>query len=253
MKKGNYYTGTSGLLLPYKNQQFYPAEFQGKSRLAVYGALFNSIEVNSTFYKLPMQTTIQKWAESVPAHFKFTFKLWREITHQKELQYNGDDVRRFMEIIAAAGDKKGCLLVQFPPGIRYNSLPRVKKLLAAIIKSDPHREWKLSVEFRHASWYREETYRLLDGFEAGMVIHDKTHSETPLEDMDLPFVYVRFHGPAGDYKGSYDDSFLYEYAHYIRDWRKAGKDVYVYFNNTIGDALKNLDALKSYVENDHDK
>ena len=253
MKKETYYTGTSGLLLPYKNQQFYPAAFHGKSRLSVYGALFNSIEINSTFYKLPLQKTIQKWAESVPAHFKFTFKLWKEITHQKELNFNTEDVRRFMEIIAAAGSKKGCLLIQFPPGVHYNSFPRVKKLLAAIIKADPQREWKLSIEFRHSSWYREETYRLLNSLEAGMVIHDKTHSESPLEEMELPFVYVRFHGPAGDYKGSYDDSFLHEYAHYIRDWLEAGKEVYVYFNNTMGDALKDLDVLRSYVKSVHDK
>lgn len=253
MKRGNYYTGTSGLLLPYKNQQFYPAEFQGKSRLSVYGALFNSIEINSTFYKLPMQTTIQKWADSVPAHFKFTFKLWREITHQKELNFNTEDVRRFMAIIAAAGDKKGCLLIQFPPGIHYNSLPRVKKILASIIKADPQREWKLSVEFRHSSWYREETYRLLNSCGAGMVIHDKTRAASPMEEMELSFVYVRFHGPAGDYKGSYDDSFLYEYAHYIRDWLEAGKEVYVYFNNTMGGALKDLDILRSYVGNVLDK
>ena len=248
MKKGTYYTGTSGLLLPYKNQQFYPAEFQGKSRLSVYGALFNSIEINSSFYKVPMQTTVKKWADSVPAPFRFTFKLWKEITHQKELAFNTTDVRHFMDVIAAAGTKKGCLLVQFPPSIRYNSIARVKKLLAAITKADPARAWRLCAEFRHASWYREETYRLLSDCQAGMVIHDKTHSATPLEEMDLPFVYVRFHGPDGDYKGSYDDSFLHEYAHYIREWLDAGKDVYVYFNNTIGEALKDLGRLRRYVE-----
>jgi uncharacterized protein YecE (DUF72 family) len=247
MKKGTYYTGTSGLLLPYKNQQFYPAAFQGKSRLFVYGALFNSIEINSSFYKVPMQSTVKKWAESVPAHFRFTFKLWQEITHQKELAFNTADVRRFMEVIDAAGTRKGCLLLQFPPGLRFNHLARVKQLLATVIKADPQREWKIAVEFRHASWYREETYRLLDSCKAGMVLHDKTNSASPMEEMDLPFVYVRFHGPAGDYKGSYDDSFLYEYAHYIRDWLKAGKDVYVYFNNTIGDALRDLHSLASYV------
>lgn len=250
MKKGTYYTGTSGLLLPFKNQQFYPAEFQGKSRLAVYGALFNSIEINSSFYKVPMAATVKKWADSVPASFRFTFKLSKEITHQKELSFNTADVRHFMEVIGACGTKKGCLLVQFPPAIRFNSIARVKILLTSIIKADPAREWKLCVEFRHATWYREETYRLLSSCDAGMVIHDKTHSETPLEEMELPFVYVRFHGPAGDYKGSYDDSFLYEYAHYIREWLNTGKDVYVYFNNTIGDALNNLYTLRGYVENE---
>lgn len=80
----DFYTGTSGLSLPFPKHSF-PPEFQDKSRLTFYASLFNSIEINSSFYKLPMASTVKKWAESVPDNFLFTFKLWREITHNKGL------------------------------------------------------------------------------------------------------------------------------------------------------------------------
>src|ERR1700744_2308217 len=111
----NYFAGTSGLGLPVPNKSHYPAEFTNKSRLCYYASLFNSIEVNSSFYKIPQAKTIRKWAADVPDGFRFTFKLWRGITHQKELLFDPADIGRFMEAIDAAGNHKGCLLVQLPP------------------------------------------------------------------------------------------------------------------------------------------
>lgn len=83
----NYYSGISGLILPVPNKEHYPAEFKEKSRLCYYASLFSSIEVNSSFYRIPQAKTIAKWADDVPADFKFTFKLWRGITHEKGLVF----------------------------------------------------------------------------------------------------------------------------------------------------------------------
>jgi uncharacterized protein YecE (DUF72 family) len=110
----NYYSGISGLVLPVPNKTHYPAEFQDKSRLCYYASLFNSIEVNSSFYKVPQSKTVAKWVADVPASFKFTFKLWREISHVKGLAFNPADVQRFMQAIDTAGEKKGCLLDPVP-------------------------------------------------------------------------------------------------------------------------------------------
>ena len=66
-------------------------------------------------------------------------------------------------------------------------------------------------------------------------------------DTALPFVYLRFHGPGGSYRGSYEEDFLYEYAGYIKDWMAEGKVVYSYFNNTMGNAVGNLFKLKDMV------
>src|SRR4051812_43057690 len=95
-KLGQFYSGISGLVLPVPNKSLYPPEFRETSRLTYYASLFNSIEINSSFYKVPIAKTVNKWTTEVPDHFKFTYKLWREITHNKELLFNANDVDRFM-------------------------------------------------------------------------------------------------------------------------------------------------------------
>lgn len=242
-----YYSGTSGLLLPVPNKEFYPEAFKTKSRLCYYGSLFNSIEINSSFYKVPMASTVAKWASDTPDNFKFTFKLWRDVTHSKSLQFNAEEVNNFIDRIALAGEKKGCLLVQFPGSIKPVFMPEVKLLLTQIRIADPTAEWKVAVEFRHQEWYHQRTYDLLDSFQMGLVLHDKLRDGGAFVDMEADFVYVRFHGPGGNYRGSYDDQYLYEYASYIREWIADGKEVYVYFNNTMGSAIENMETLRAYV------
>ena len=242
-----FFSGTSGVVLPVPNKQFFPPEFQDKSRLNYYASLFNSVEINSSFYKVPQAITVGKWAESVPENFQFTFKLWREITHTKGLAFNPQDVDRFIETINAVGEKKGCLLVQFPPSLKISGARQFEKLLSSIVQADAERQWKVAVEFRNQSWYHEDIYELLEQVGIGLVIHDKPLSVTPLYDITEKFVYLRFHGPSGDYKGNYTDDFLYEYAEYIQEWNNEGKVVYVYFNNTMGNAVKNLMTLNGIL------
>ena len=246
MTEHNFYGGTSGLVSPIP-QRDHPPEFRDKSRLAYYASLFNSIEINSSFYKMPLKATVEKWAESVPADFRFTFKLWQGITHNKGLIFNSDDVFKFMDTINGAGSKKGCLLIQFPPGLAIQALPQLADLLQTIKKANERTGWSIAVEFRNKSWYTNECYNLLADNKAALVIHDMPDSETPLMEPDQDFVYLRFHGPDGGYRGSYTDGFLYEYSLYINEWREDGKIVYVYFNNTVGGALENLLTLKKYV------
>ena len=247
MKKDQppFFSGTSGLLTAVPQRDF-PPEHSDKSRLAYYALSLNSIEINSSFYKLPRAATVANWTTMVPADFRFTFKLWKEITHQKQLVFNPDAVEKFFEVIGHVGDKKGCVLMQFPPSVKVDLLPQFEQLLIAV--TEINKGWNIAVEFRHPSWYQETVYELLISYKAGLVYHDKTGCATPLIEPTGNFVYQRFHGPGGDYKGSYDDGFLYEYSLYIQEWRQDGKTVFVYFNNTAGDALKNLNLLKRYVD-----
>ena len=244
--KGDFYFGTSGLIVPINKRDF-PPEFKDSSRLNYYAAICNSIEINSSFYKLPMTATVNKWANDVPASFRFTFKLWRGITHNKGLVFNDDDVTRFMNVVNHAGDKKGCILVQFPPGVTAAERAQLSRLLAVINDANEAQQWNIAVEFRHRSWYNDDIYELLTGFGAGLVIQDMPASATPPILTAANFVYLRFHGPSGNYKGSYGDELLYEYSHYISEWRHDGMDVYTYFNNTAGDAWNNLTALAAHV------
>lgn len=98
-----------------------------------------------------MEATVQKWSASVPGHFRFTFKLWKEITHVKGLAFNPKDVNHFMQVIANADNKKGCLLVQFPPSLKIVNMGQLEKLLIAIQDTNLGQNWKVALEFRDKS------------------------------------------------------------------------------------------------------
>ncbi len=151
-----------------------------------------------------------------------------------------------MRAIAPARYKTGCLLIQFPPSVKVDKLNELQQLLAAV---DHYNEakWTIAVEFRDASWYERETAEILEEYKASVVMHDITASAPPLKFAAAENAYIRFHGPDGNYRGSYDDSVLKRKAAEIRELLRSDKQVYVYFNNTIGDANKNLDLLKSHV------
>lgn len=240
-----FFSGTSGLVLPIPKYRF-PAPFESASRLTYYASQLNSIEINSSFYKIPLPATVAKWAGSVHPDFRFTFKLWREITHNKGLDFNEEDVTRFFHTIDRVESKKGSLLIQFPASITAEYRMQLEKLLYVIKKAD-RQGWDLAVEFRDRSWYNEAIYGLLHAFDAALVIHDMPASATPWLEHSSEFIYIRFHGPAGDYRGGYSEDFLNEYALYIHEWIKEKKKVYLYFNNTVGEAWDNLQTMNALL------
>jgi len=242
---GIFRAGTSGLVLREPNKQAFPDEHKQKTRLAYYATLFNSIEINSSFYKPPLPVTFTKWSHMVPDDFQFAIKLWRDITHARGFAFSATDIALFMKAAANLGRKKGCLLIQLPPSITRSKIGPLKQLLEEVRTTGPG--WRLAVEFRDRSWYNDDTYQLLDTFKATLVLHDMPSSLilTPLDSAQ--FIYIRFHGIKGDYKGSYDLPHLQEFAEKIKTWLGQGKDVYTYFNNTIGDAVANLETLLSLV------
>lgn len=245
--KQSFYSGLSGLQLPIPKYLF-PPPYENASRLTYYASHFNSIEFNSSFYKIPQPGTVAKWAASVPEDFRFTFKLWKGITHNKGFNFNQEDVVAFFNSVNAVNEKKGCLLIQFPPGLGREYINQLEKLLGCINESNPSQEWKVAVEFRNRSWYDEEVYDLLEYYNATMVVQDIPKSATPLIDQKSDFLYIRFHGPTGNYRESYSEAFLREYSDLINEWIEDGKTIYVYFNNTMGDAFNNLKTLKSFVQ-----
>lgn len=242
----HFYSGLSGLQLPIPKYLF-PPPYENASRLTYYASIFNSIEFNSSFYKIPQPATVAKWAASVPEQFRFTLKLWKGITHNKSLDFKEEDVVAFINSVNSVQDKKGCLLIQFPPSLGREYSSQLENLLSCITDSDPAQDWKVAVEFRNTSWYQENVYDLLDFHKATMVIQDIPKSATPLLTPKSDFVYLRFHGPTGNYRESYSEDFLKEYAFLINEWKEEGKTVFVYFNNTMGDAYNNLEFLNNVV------
>jgi len=245
MDRGIFRSGTSGLVLSEPNKLHFPTEFQDKHRLIYYASKFNSIEINSSFYKIPLCRTYRNWSEMVPDDFQFTIKLWQGITHEET--YNQSDLERFFTAIGCLGGKKGCLLIQFAAKTKTD-FSGFNRLLESIRLLDTQREWRLAVEFRHSQWYAGEIYEILDEFDASLVMHDMPKCIPPGLNKKAAFAYLRFHGEKGDYRGTYSLLHLSDTANKIRCWLDQGKDVYAYFNNTIGDAVANLQILRALVE-----
>jgi uncharacterized protein YecE (DUF72 family) len=241
----SFYSGTSNVVVPIKQSQ-YPPEAKGASRLQYYAMLHSSVEINATFYKVPKRATIEKWGESVPHNFKFTFKVPKAVTHAKDLQFSGADLETFVAAVGGVGHKKGCLLVQLPPSIKQDMQEEVEGILEGL--SSDAKGWHIAVEFRHTSWYKSAVYRMLQHYGAGMVEHDLPKAPTPQVTVADDVKYLRFHGPEGTYRGSYDEPFLAGHANRIAAWVKEGKEVYVYFNNTLGAALGNVATLDACVQ-----
>lgn len=243
----SYHSGLSGLQLPIPKYQF-PPEHQSSSRLQYYSTIFNSLEVNSTFYKLPLKTTLAKWSDSVGQDFKFTIKVWKQVTHNRGLQFDEKDVDKVISVANNIGKKKGCFLIQFPPSTKIGSIDQLALLLKTF-RGKVKTHWRIALEFRDGSWYHRDTLALSKKYNAIIVTHDKANTPSPFIHETSDTVYVRFHGPSGDYRGSYSNDFLSEYASYVKDWLAYKKNVYVYFNNTMGNAFNNLNTLNKYVAN----
>jgi len=246
-QKGRIRIGISNTVVP-GNKKTFPPAFQLKSRLHYYSSIFNTIEVNKCFYKTPLLSTYEKWSKEVPEDFQFSLKVSKEITHAKHLQGDLACMRSFINAAGGAGDKKGCLLIQFPGKITLDYFDKVELILQEIQHLDPTGQWRIAVEFRNASWYTGETSELLDEYSATIVLHDFAKARNFNMAGKAGFVYLRFHGPKGDYRESYSDQFLKSKADEIRGWLSEGKDVYTYFNNTMGSAFDNAVTLKLLLE-----
>jgi uncharacterized protein YecE (DUF72 family) len=240
------YIGTSGIVIP-GNKQTFPDEFKNQSRLRYYSSLFNTLEINSSFYKIPLAKTFEKWADDVAENFTFTVKCWRGITHAKNLNFAKSDIELFMASINKLGKKSGCILIQFPASIGIFYLKKVASALEIISQHNTNQQWQLTIEVRHPSWYCDVAYEIFQQYNTAIVIHDMPGSPTPLTVPITDLIYLRFHGPTGSYNGSYNEEHIGSYAEKIESWRKNAKSTYVYFNNTIGAAFENAQLLKQMI------
>ncbi len=167
----------------------------------------------------------------------------------KALAFPVEDLDRFMEGLSAIdAPKRGCILVQFPASFKFLQWKLFLTLTEALCALNEPQGWHIAVEFRDTSWYRDQTSLFLKNHGISIVVHDKAGGAFSVDDTIADHVYVRFHGPEGDYKGSYEEAFLHEYATYIDAWLDLGKKVFVYFNNTMGNALSNMKTLRNEIK-----
>lgn len=216
--------GTSGWSYDHWRGLFYPEELPAREWLAYCARHFHSVEINSSFYRLPSAGTLAHWRDSVPGDFIFAVKASRFITHMKKLNDPRRTLKPFMDRVAVLGAKLGPILFQLPPHWRVNV-----ERLAAFLKVLP-KGHRYAMEFRDPSWFDPRVYELLADHNVAFCIFDLDGTLSPME-VSADFVYVRLHGPNGPYQGQYDDRALAGWADAFKRWRRGGREVYCYFDN----------------------
>ena len=210
--------------------------------LHFYVQKFDSVEINNSFYRLPIPDAVRDWRDHTPKGFGFSVKGSRYLTHMKKLKDPKPGVKNFFSRIDLLGKKLGPIVFQLPPRFDCNS-ERLQAFLVALPKKHIY-----SFEFRDPSWHRPEIYHLLERFNAACCIYELAGFQSPIE-LTADFVYVRLHGPSGPYQGLYTKKSLAMWAARIEKWRQRLKQVYVYFDNDqAGYAARNALQLKTLLQ-----
>ncbi|HEY3040405.1 MAG TPA: DUF72 domain-containing protein [Pyrinomonadaceae bacterium] len=241
---GSVHIGTSGWHYKHWLGRFYPDKLPAKKMFAFYARHFDTVEINNSFYHLPLSSTFDSWRDNSPKHFLFAVKGSRFITHMKKLTEPESSSLKFFDGVERLGEKLGPILFQLPPRWQVN----VERLSAFLDVIPKHHRYVF--EFRDESWLVREVFDALRKHNAAFCIHDLGGMQTPLE-ITADFTYVRFHGPgAAKYRGSYSTQALQRWAERISNWRTDLSGVYVYFNNDVGGAaIENAKTLKQMVNN----
>jgi uncharacterized protein YecE (DUF72 family) len=180
--------GTIGWSYSFWKGPFYPAKTAPKDFLAYYAKQFNTVEVDSTFYRIPTQQTVQNWAMQTPQGFLFSLKFPQLITHVKMLRDCQNDTAAFLNRVDLLGGKLGCLLLQFPPNFAASHWQDLADYLRSLPKG--HR---YVVEVRNKSWLNSDFYSLLRGNGVALA-----WSETPMMaqigEVTADFLYMRWEG-----------------------------------------------------------
>jgi uncharacterized protein YecE (DUF72 family) len=237
LSKGNVFIGTSGWM--YGDwQNFYPTGLKNQEYLAFYSKVFQTVEVNYSFYHFPRPATYKKWANQTQQDFVFALKLNRIITHIKRLSGAKTDFKRFLEDALSLAEKLGPILVQLPPSFRINP-DRLESFLDITLNTGQElkvsKPLKIGFEFRHQSWFEsDDVISILEKYNVALVFaHSSRYHYPEKEPVTADFIYLRFHGPQEMFASRYGEEELRPWAAKIKKWIHQGLDVYSYFNNDV--------------------
>lgn len=233
--------GCSGWNYPHWREVFYPPRLSESRWLEHYASVFDTVELNASFYRLPTRNSAERWAAATPERFCFAVKASRYLTHVKRMREVAKGfalLRERIEPLVDAG-KLGPILWQLP-----ESFHRDDERLAGALAALP--EGRHAFEFRHASWFVPEALELLREHGAALVIGDHPERPFQLHELTTDWTFVRFHVGRGK-GGNYTPAQLEEWAARIRAWRREA-DAYVYFNDDWhGHAVREAERLRELL------
>jgi uncharacterized protein YecE (DUF72 family) len=219
--------------------RLYPEGLGTGRWLSRYAEVFDTVEVNSTFYRLASRDAVARWVEQTPEEFVFAVKASRYLTHIRRLRDMEQGVERFYERIEpmVEAGKLGPVLWQLPENFR-----RDDDVLAGALRHLP--AGRHCFEFRHESWFAAGVYDLLREHGVALVIGDHPKRPFQTHERTADWTFVRFHHGHRGRRGNYSPGELEEWARRLRRWLRE-VEVYAYFNNDWeGFAVENGKTLK---------
>jgi uncharacterized protein YecE (DUF72 family) len=221
--------------------RLYPEGLPAKRWLARYAEEFDTVEVNSTFYRLASRDAVARWVDETPPGFLFAVKASRYLTHVRRLREIEQGIHRFYERITplVEADKLGPVVWQFPANFRREG-DALERVAAALELVPPGRH---CFEFRHESWFNPEVYALLGQHDAALVIGDHPRWPFQAHELTADWTLVRLHHGRRGRRGNYSKTELEEWARRVAQWRRRAQ-VFLYFNNDWeGFAVENARSL----------
>jgi uncharacterized protein YecE (DUF72 family) len=193
--------GTSGFSYKEWKGGFYPADLADKKMLSYYATRLGTVEINNTFYRMPKEELVLGWAAQVPTSFRFVLKAPQRITHRERLEGSEASLAEFLRVARILGERLGALLFQLPPFFKKDV-----ERLAAFLSLLPE-GLRCAFEFRHPSWFADDTYEALRVRKAALVGGDADDAEkSPPLVATADFGYLRLRAP------EYSDAALGEWA-----------------------------------------
>lgn len=232
--------GCAGWSLSRAVQPRFPAE---GTHLERYAAVLPAVEINSSFYRPHRGITYRRWAQSVPAAFRFSLKLPKTITHERRLVGTEVLLDAFLGDATALGNKLGCVLIQLPPSLRFDGGITESFLAALRVRF----AGDVALEPRHASWFEGSADRLLASMRVGRVAADPLPAPDAAEPGGDPtVVYYRLHGSPRIYYSGYDAEYLDDLAARLLAHVGPRSNVWCIFDNTaLGAAIENALGLRT--------
>jgi uncharacterized protein YecE (DUF72 family) len=235
--------GCSGWIYRSWAGDFYPPRCPQRRWLEHYATRFDTVELNTTFYRLPKRDAVAAWVTRTPDDFLYTVKASRYLTHMKRLTDLEQGIERLWERLEplAQSPKMGPVLWQLPPNFRRDD----DRLAAALTQLPVGHH---AFEFRHESWFAPDVLALLREHRVALTIGD--HPQRPWQPLELTsdFTIIRLHYGHRGRRGNYSETELQEWAHQIERLRRDAT-VFVYFNNDWeGFAPRNAHRLRQLVQ-----
>ncbi len=226
---------------------FYPAGMSPKQFLAHYSALFDAVEIDSTFYGTPRAASVVRWRQTSSEHFTFCLKTPKAITHEARLADGTGAMIEFVETAVLLQEKLGCILIQFGPAFTYDQVDDLRQFLSQLPPVA-----RYAVEFRHSSWLRPEVVDLLRPYNICLTATDYIHLPKTIT-ATADFLYLRFIGPHGQYATK--DKELVDKTADLQAWYKKiepllpqFKHIFGFFNNDYsGFSPKTCNRFKAIV------